>query len=304
MLVEVDDVGRPPAGRPDRAANGRPVVPRHPSGRPSWATGPSWSTSSRVETDSRCSTPGSGPSSTGHQPTHPGMTSSPHPGIDRGRRLVIPAVFDGPDLRDVADALASRTGPWWPACAAWISTWPSWASRRDSPTWSACPPSWPRSPGGRHPGPRSRPGRWLVGGGFASVYPQPTPGGWMLLGRTSVALFDRTPSSLRPAPTGRRRALRRGDRPGRTASPSPGRASSGGSSAADEPRTTVHRGPGARTAEPRRGPGTARNGDAGCPRGRPGGPRRSAVGQSPDGQPRRCGGGRAHRVRPHPPLPR
>ena len=29
-----------------------------------------------------------------------------------------------------------------------------------------------------------------VGGGFASVYPQCTPGGWMLLGRTSLPLFD------------------------------------------------------------------------------------------------------------------
>jgi biotin-dependent carboxylase-like uncharacterized protein len=34
------------------------------------------------------------------------------------------------------------------------------------------------------------PGSVAIGGGFASVYPQPTPGGWQLLGRTPLALFD------------------------------------------------------------------------------------------------------------------
>ena len=34
-------------------------------------------------------------------------------------------------------------------------------------------------------------GSVAVAGGYASVYPQSTPGGWMLLGRTSLPLFDR-----------------------------------------------------------------------------------------------------------------
>ena len=43
-----------------------------------------------------------------------------------------------------------------------------------------------------------------VAGGFASVYPRASPGGWMLLGRTAVPLFDpdRPPYAvLRPGDT-------------------------------------------------------------------------------------------------------
>ena len=37
---------------------------------------------------------------------------------------------------------------------------------------------------------RCRPGAWRSGGGFAGIYPQVSPGGWQLLGRTGFELFD------------------------------------------------------------------------------------------------------------------
>lgn len=53
-------------------------------------------------------------------------------------------------------------------------------------------------------------GSVAVAGGFAAVYPQSTPGGWLLLGRTELALFDpTTPPFARLRPGDRVRFRRR-----------------------------------------------------------------------------------------------
>ena len=105
-------------------------------------------------------------------------------------QVVIPVAFDGPDLGAVAVGLGTTpravvealTGaalevaflgfsPGFPYLVG-LPTALASVPRRDSPR-----PSVPA-------------GSVAVGGGFASVYPQSTPGGWMVLGRTSIRLFD------------------------------------------------------------------------------------------------------------------
>jgi biotin-dependent carboxylase-like uncharacterized protein len=116
----------------------------------------------------------------------------PAPGHHRGRRLVIPAVFDGPDLRDVADALAMTDRTLVASLCgvdldvAFLGFAPGF------PYLVGLPAELASIPRRSTPRPSVPAGAVALGGGYASVYPQPTPGGWMLLGRTSVALFDRT----------------------------------------------------------------------------------------------------------------
>jgi KipI family sensor histidine kinase inhibitor len=111
------------------------------------------------------------------------------PGADR-RHLDIPATFDGSDLGAVADLIGTT-----PASVverltaidlevAFIGFAPGF------PYLVGLPPELAAIP--RRPSPRSSvpAGSVAVAGGFASVYPQSTPGGWMLLGRTPVRLFD------------------------------------------------------------------------------------------------------------------
>ncbi len=73
-----------------------------------------------------------------------------------------------------------------------VSTWSTcWASCRASPSWAACRPSWPR---------RAAPSRACavparsvgIGGEQTGIYPLVSPGGWQLIGRTSLELFDPT----------------------------------------------------------------------------------------------------------------
>jgi KipI family sensor histidine kinase inhibitor len=51
------------------------------------------------------------------------------------------------------------------------------------------------------PRPRVEPGSVGLGGAYTGVYPRATPGGWRLIGRTDVELFDpdrKPPSLLKP----------------------------------------------------------------------------------------------------------
>lgn len=106
------------------------------------------------------------------------------------RLIDIPVTFDGADL----EAVAATTGMsasgvvdkltgielrvaflgFSPGFPYLVGLPPELAAirRRDGPR-----PSVPR-------------GSVAIAGGFAALYPQPTPGGWMLLGRTSLSLFD------------------------------------------------------------------------------------------------------------------
>ncbi len=121
----------------------------------------------------------------------------PEPATDRGRdraggkRVVIPVTFDGPDLGPVATALG--TGPRAVVDAlcgadlrvAFLGFAPGF------PYLVGLPPGLASVP--RHATPRQSvpAGSVALAGGFASVYPQATPGGWPILGRTSLPLFDR-----------------------------------------------------------------------------------------------------------------
>ena len=72
---------------------------------------------------------------------------------------------------------------------------------------------WRPCPGGRRRAPRSPPGSFAIGGGFAGIYPRASPGGWQLLGRTGFELFDPEVATLRDAaPRRHRPAARRGRR--------------------------------------------------------------------------------------------
>ncbi|MGD0312268.1 MAG: urea amidolyase family protein [Acidimicrobiales bacterium] len=114
------------------------------------------------------------------------------PPLDRrkGPPLVIPASFDGPDLDEVA-TLVGMT----PAAVveqltdtvlnvAFIGFSPGF------PYLVGLPPELMSVPRRPTPRPSVPAGSVAVAGEFASVYPQSTPGGWMLLGRTTVSLFD------------------------------------------------------------------------------------------------------------------
>jgi KipI family sensor histidine kinase inhibitor len=107
-----------------------------------------------------------------------------------GGRIDIPTTFDGPDLDDVATAAGITTDAvidlltgcdlrvaflgFSPGFPYLVGLPPALAGiqRRATPRTSV-----PR-------------GSVALAGGFAAIYPQPTPGGWMLVGRTSLPLFD------------------------------------------------------------------------------------------------------------------
>ncbi len=126
------------------------------------------------------------------------------------RPLEIPVIFDGPDLAEVASLihgtrrsvieLLTRSE----LQVAFVGFAPGF------PYLVGLPPDLASIPRRPTPRPSVPAGSVAVAGGFASVYPGRSPGGWMLLGRTSTRLFDpgRTPYALL---AGRRhRSLHRG----------------------------------------------------------------------------------------------
>lgn len=112
------------------------------------------------------------------------------------RSWTIPVTYDGPDLPAVANAtglpieeiIARHSDPWYDVY--FLGFVPGFAylgpldpalvlPRRDTPR--------PRVPAGSV----------AIGGAQTAVYPLVTPGGWHLLGRTDISLFD--PASQEPA---------------------------------------------------------------------------------------------------------
>ena len=101
-----------------------------------------------------------------------------------------PVVFDGPDLDEVAATVGTPSAAWstsWSAAeleVAFVGLRP----RVPLPDRAARPlAALPRRPTPRTSVPA---GSVAVAAGFAAVYPRSTPGGWHLLGRTAVTLFD------------------------------------------------------------------------------------------------------------------
>jgi KipI family sensor histidine kinase inhibitor len=120
------------------------------------------------------------------------------------RRVDIPVCFDGPDLDDAA-GMASMT----PAAlvehlvecemtVAFVGFLPGFAYL------DGLPPALAAIPRRSTPRTAVAAGSLAVGGGFAGIYPQVSPGGWQILGRTGFTLFDpETPpfAALRPCDT-------------------------------------------------------------------------------------------------------
>jgi KipI family sensor histidine kinase inhibitor len=109
----------------------------------------------------------------------------------------IPAIFDGQDLDDVADIwgvsvreavdrLVSAD-----LTVAFSGFAPGFAYLRGLPAQWAVPRL-------DTPRPRVPAGSIALAGGYAGIYPSASPGGWRLVGRTSVQLFDvrREPPAL------------------------------------------------------------------------------------------------------------
>ncbi len=104
--------------------------------------------------------------------------------------MEIPVVFDGPDLPLVATAIGADEHQVVELLTradlevAFIGFAPGF------PYLTGLPPELERIPRRATPRPSVPAGSVAIAAGFASVYPRSTPGGWMLVGSTTVRLFD------------------------------------------------------------------------------------------------------------------
>lgn len=115
----------------------------------------------------------------------------PAPGGTRteGPLVEIPATFDGEDLPDVADIWRVSVDEvverlvQTPLTVAFCGFAPGFAYLRGFPDeWSV-----PRLPA---PRPRVPAGSVALAAGYAGIYPTASPGGWRLVGRTNLKIFD------------------------------------------------------------------------------------------------------------------
>lgn len=122
----------------------------------------------------------------------------PVPGDRPGAgELEVPVVYDGEDLADVADALgcstdevvARHTGTVWTVAFCGFAPGFGYATAADG-DWQVPRRATPRT--------RVPAGSVALAGEFSSVYPRESPGGWQLVGRTDLAVFDvdRDPAAL------------------------------------------------------------------------------------------------------------
>ncbi|PRY49971.1 KipI family sensor histidine kinase inhibitor [Geodermatophilus tzadiensis] len=114
-----------------------------------------------------------------------------------GERVELPVHYDGADLAAVAELLgtdpdgvvAAHTGREWTVAFCGFA-----------PGFGYCTPDTEPWDVPRLATPRTRVPAGAVGlaGGFTGVYPRESPGGWQLVGRTDVAVFDlaRDPAAL------------------------------------------------------------------------------------------------------------
>ncbi len=117
------------------------------------------------------------------------------------RTVTIPVVYHGafgPDLEDVAihtgltsDAVVAMHGGGDTYRVAFLGFSPGYAYLLGLPPGLSTPRL-------SSPRPRVPPGSVAIGGEQTAIYPQATPGGWRLIGRTAVPLFDvlRSPAAL------------------------------------------------------------------------------------------------------------
>jgi KipI family sensor histidine kinase inhibitor len=122
----------------------------------------------------------------------------PRPGRRNGGEAVeLPVVYDGADLTDVAahlgvtpdEVVRRHTGTEWTVAFCGFAPGFGYLTP-DGRAWDVP----------RRDSPRTKvpPGSVALAGGFSGVYPRESPGGWQLIGRTDVAVFDvaRDPAAL------------------------------------------------------------------------------------------------------------
>ena len=119
------------------------------------------------------------------------------PAPEPGRRIEIPVVYDGPDLDEVArlaglspEEVAARH-----AAAEYVVAFLGFAPGFAYLTGGDMRLDVPRL---ERPRERVAAGSVAIAGPYSGVYPRDSPGGWRLLGRTPLTLFDpkRTPPAL------------------------------------------------------------------------------------------------------------
>jgi KipI family sensor histidine kinase inhibitor len=122
------------------------------------------------------------------------------PRTDRSGRedlVELPVVYDGADLADVAgllqvepaEVVRRHTGAEWTVAFCGFAPGFGYLTQ-DGGGWDVP----------RRPTPRTKvpPGSVALAGEFSGVYPRESPGGWQLIGRTDIAVFDlgRDPAAL------------------------------------------------------------------------------------------------------------
>lgn len=125
-----------------------------------------------------------------------GVTPRPGARPDAGE-IEVPVTYDGPDLGEVAsltgmserEVIAAHTEEEWTVVFCGFAPGFGYMTRSDERL--AVP---------RRSDPRTKvpPGSVALAGGFSSVYPRESPGGWQLIGRTDVVPWDldRDPPAL------------------------------------------------------------------------------------------------------------
>lgn len=118
-----------------------------------------------------------------------GATVPAEPAGTAGREVDVPVVYDGPDLDEVArhcglapeDVVRRHVASRWTVAFAGFSPGFAYLSGGD-----------PRLEVPRldRPRPRVEAGSVGLAGRFSGVYPRASPGGWRLIGRTDVPLWD------------------------------------------------------------------------------------------------------------------
>jgi KipI family sensor histidine kinase inhibitor len=121
------------------------------------------------------------------------------------RTVPIAVVYDGPDLRDVArildcsmaDVVSAHTTQVWSVAMMGFAPGFGYLVPADDPQLD-----WSRLHRRDRPRERVPAGSVAVAAGMSAVYPSGMPGGWHLIGRTGLRVFDaadeRDPSLLKP----------------------------------------------------------------------------------------------------------
>lgn len=113
-----------------------------------------------------------------------------------GDLIEIPVTYDGEDLEDVArlldcgpdEVVARHTAEEW--TVAFCGFAPGFGYLTSAGRWDIVRRETPRT--------KVPPGAVALAGEFSGVYPRESPGGWQLIGRTTVRIFDseRNPAAL------------------------------------------------------------------------------------------------------------